>query len=117
MPRATFAGVTFDLLVTGLEDRHEGFVTAREIPGATDGAVHAYVDLGGRLLPRRTVTIRLDSEDDYFDLFRLVGTAGASGTMESDAEGHRDCVLVALSRTWRKGHGPQLCRSEWLFLN
>lgn len=115
MPRATFAGFTFDLLLSGLEDRHEGFVTARDIPGATDGALHAYVDLGGRQLPRRTVTLKLDTENDYYDLFALIGTPGASGTLSSDAEGDRPCVLVALSRTWRKARGPQLCRSEWLF--
>jgi hypothetical protein len=52
VPRASFGGVTFDLLLSGLEDRHEGLTTVREIPGGTDAA---YVDLGGPLLRRRTV--------------------------------------------------------------
>lgn len=113
MPRATFAGFTFDLLLNGLEDRHDSFTTVREIPGAAPGGpVAAYVDLGGRQLPRRTVTLKLDTEDDYYDLFARVGTAG---TLSSDAEGDRPCVLLSLSRSWRKGHGPQLCRSEWVF--
>lgn len=113
MPRATWGGFTFDLLLSGLEDRHDSLTTVREIPGGAPGAPPAvYIDLGGRLLPRRTVTLKLDTEDDYYDLFALVGTAG---TLTSDAEGDRPCVLVALSRTWRKARGPQLCRSEWVF--
>ena len=36
MPRATFAGVTFDLLLSGLEDRHEGLTAVREIEAMAD---------------------------------------------------------------------------------
>ena len=113
MPRATFAGVTFDLLLSGLEDRHEGMTTVREVPG---GAGDAYVDLGGPLLARRSVQIKVDSEADYLTLAALPGTAGASGTLTSPAEGApRPAVLLSLSRSWRKGTGPQLCRTEWVF--
>ena len=113
MPRATFAGVTFDLLLNGLDDRHEGNTSVREIPG---GAGNAYVDLGGRLLHRRTVQIRVDSEADYLTLAALPGTTGASGSLTSPAEGApRNVVLLSVSRSWRKGTGPQLCRTEWVY--
>ena len=110
MPRATFAGVTFDLLLNGLEDRYEGMTTVREVPG---GDAH-YVDLGGPLLPRRTVTLHVDTEADYLALAALPGTASASGTLVS-AEGSRAAVLLSVSRYWRKGAGPQLLRTEWVF--
>ena len=112
MPRATFGGVTFDLLLSGLEDRHEGMTSVREVPG---GAA-AFVDLGGRLLQRRTATIKVDSEADYRTLAALPGTSGAQGTLTSPAEGAaRSAVLLSVSRTWRKGTGPQLCRTEWVY--
>jgi len=112
MPRATFGGVTFDLLLDGLEDTHGGNTSVREIPGGTS----AYVDLGGPLLPRRTVTIKVDSEADYRTLAALPGTSGAQGTLTSPAEGAaRSAVLLSVSRTWRKGTGPQLCRTEWVY--
>lgn len=117
MPRATFAGVTFDLLVQGLEDRHEGMTTVREIPGsagATDPV--AYVDLGGALLHRRTVNVLLDDEAQYLQLAALPGTAGASGTLTTD-DGDDAVVLLSVSRYYRRGGPqPQLCRTEWLFL-
>ena len=113
MPRATFGGVTFDLVLEGLEDRHEGHTSVREIPG---GAGNAYVDLGGPLLHRRTVTIKLDTEADYLTLAALPGTSGAAGSLTSPAEGAaRDVVLLTVARTWRKGPGPQLCRTEWVY--
>jgi hypothetical protein len=113
MPRATFAGVTFDLLLAGLEDRHEGMTTVREVPG---GPGNAYVDLGGLLLQRRTVQIKVDSEADYLTLAALPGTAGAAGSLTSPAEGApRPAVLLSVSRGWRKGAGPQLCRTEWVY--
>jgi hypothetical protein len=116
MPRATFAGVTFDLLLSGLEDRHEGFTSVRDIPASGSGPARAYVDLGGPQLQRRTVQLHVDSEADYLTLAGLVGTPSAAGTLTSPAEGSpRDAVLVSISRTWRKGTGPQLCRSEWVF--
>ena len=112
MPRATFAGVTFDLLLSGLDDHHEGMTTVREVPG---GAA-AYVDLGGPVLHRRTVQIKVDSEADYLTLAALPGTAGASGSLASPAEGApRNVVLLSVSRSWRKGTGPQLCRTEWVY--
>ena len=113
MPRATFGGVAFDLLVQGLEDRHEGMTAVREIPG---GAGNAYVDLGGPLLHRRTVNVRLDNEAQYLQLAALPGTAGASGTLTTD-DGDDAVVLLSLSRTYRRGGPlPQLCRTEWVFL-
>lgn len=113
MPRATFAGVTFDLLLEGLEDWHEGMTTVREIPA---GPGDAYVDLGGPLLPRRRVTVRVDSEADYLTLAALPGTAASSGTLTHPAEGAaRPAVLLSVARTWRRGTGPQLCRTEWVF--
>lgn len=113
MPRATFGGITFDLLVNGLEDRHDGMTTVREIPG---GAGAAYVDLGGPLLHRRTVTVQLDNEAGYFALAALPGTAGAAGTLTTD-DGAEAVVLLSLSRYYRRGGPlPQLCRTEWLFL-
>jgi len=113
MPRATFAGVTFDLLLSGLEDRHEGMTTVREVPG---GAGNAYVDLGGPLLQRRTVQIKVDSEADYRALADLPGTAAAAGSLTSPAEGApRAVVLLSVSRGWRKGTGPQLLRTEWVY--
>ena len=113
MPRATFGGVTFDLLLSGLEDRHEGMTSVREIPA---GPGNAYVDLGGPLLHRRTATIKVDSEADYRTLAALPGTAGASGSLTSPAEGApQSVVLVSVSRAWRKGTGPQLCRTEWVY--
>ena len=113
MPRATFAGVTFDVLLSGLDDRHDGMTSVREIPG---GAGNHYVDLGGPLLQRRAATIRIDTEADYLALAALPGTAGAAGTLTHDAEGAaRDVVLLSVSRTWRKGTGPQLCRTEWVY--
>jgi hypothetical protein len=117
MPRATFAGITFDLLVQGLEDRHEGLTSVREIPGgASGGGGSAYVDLGGPLLHRRTVTIRLDNEASYLYLAGLPGTAGAAGTLSTDA-GDDAVVLLSVTRTYRRGGPlPQLCRTEWLFL-
>jgi hypothetical protein len=112
MPRASFGGVTFDLLVNGLEDRHEGLTTVREVPG---GPGNAYVDLGGPLLHRRTVTVLLDNEAAYFALAALPGTAGASGTLTTD-DGADDVVLLSVSRTYRRGGPlPQLCRTEWVF--
>lgn len=113
MPRATFGGVTFDLLLSGLEDRHEGNTSVREVPG---GAGHHYVDLGGALLRRRTVQIKVDSEADYLTLAALPGTAGAAGSLTSPAEGApQNVVLLSVSRTWRKASGPQLCRTEWVY--
>jgi len=113
MPRATFAGVTFDLLLSGLEDRHEGLTAVREIPG---GAGAHYVDLGGPLLQRRAVQLKLDSEADYLALAALPGTAGAAGTLTSAAEGApREVVLLSLSRALRHGTGWQLCRAEWVY--
>lgn len=110
MPRATFGGVTFDLLLAGLDDRHEGMTTVREVPGGD----HVYVDLGGPLLQRRTVQLKVDTEAAYLALAALPGTAGASGTLVS-AEGSRDAVLLSVSRTWRRGTTYQLLRSEWVF--
>jgi len=113
MPRATFGGVTFDLLLSGLEDRHEGNTSVRQIPGS---AGNHYVDLGGRLLQRRTVQIKVDSEADYRTLAALPGTSGAAGSLTSPAEGAaRNVVLLSVSRTWRKSTGPQLCRTEWVY--
>lgn len=113
MPRATFGGITFDLLVQGLEDRHEGLTSVREIPG---GPGNAYVDLGGPMLHRRTVTVRLDNEANYLALAALPGTAGASGTLSTD-EGDDAVVLLSVSRYYRRGGPlPQLCRTEWLFV-
>lgn len=112
MPRATFAGVTFDLLLAGLEDRHEGMTTVREAPGGG----HAWVDLGGPLRRRRSVTIKLDSEADYLTLAALPGTTGAAGTLTSAAEGAPQAVvLLSVTRTTRHGSGWQLCRTEWLY--
>ncbi len=112
MPRASFAGVTFDLLLTGLEDRHEGQTSVREIPGGAS----AYVDLGGPRLRRRTVQIKVDTEADYRTLAALPGTSGAAGNLTSPAEGApRAVVLLSVGRTWRKGTGPQLCRTEWVY--
>ena len=112
MPRASFAGVTFDVLLSGLDDRHDGMTSIREVPGGD----HAYVDLGGPLLQRRAATIRVDTEADYLALAALPGTAGASGALTHEAEGAaRDVVLLSVSRTWRKGTGPQLCRTEWVY--
>lgn len=112
MPRASFGGVTFDFLLSGLADRHEGMTSVREVPGGT----HVYVDLGGPLLPRRSVQIKVDSEADYRTLAALPGTAGAAGALTSGAEGApRDVVLLSISRTWRKGSGPQLCQTEWVY--
>jgi hypothetical protein len=112
MPRATFAGVTFDLLLSGLEDAHGGMTTVREVPGGD----HAWVDLGGPALPRRQVTIKVDSEADYLTLAALPGTAGAAGALTSEAEGApKNVVLLSLSRTTRHGTGWQLCRTEWLY--
>lgn len=114
MPRATFAGVTFDLLLSGLDDRHDGMTSVREVPGGD----HAYVDLGGPLLRRRSVQVRVDTEADYLTLAALPGTAGASGPLTHEAEGApREAVLLAVSRTWRKGAGPQLLRTEWVYLS
>jgi hypothetical protein len=111
VPRATFGGVAFDLLVNGLEDRHEGMTTVREVPGGA----HAYVDLGGPLLHRRAVTIKLDNEAGYFQLAALPGTAGAAGTLTTD-DGDDAVVLLSVTRTYRRGGPlPQLCRTEWLF--
>ena len=112
MPRATFAGIEFDLLVQGLEDRHEGMTSVREIPGGTGSA---YVDLGGPMLQRRTVNVLLDNEAQYFALAALPGTASSSGTLTTD-EGDQPAVLLAVTRYLRRG-GPlaQLCRTEWLF--
>jgi hypothetical protein len=113
VPRATFASVTFDLLLEGLADRHEGFTSVREVP-AGDG--DAYVDLGGPLLQRRSVTLKVDSEADYLALAALPGTAASAGTLTHEAEGAaRQVVLLSVSRTWRKGTGPQLLRTEWVY--
>lgn len=112
MPRATFGGVTFDLLLSGLDDRHEGLTSVRQVPGGE----HHYIDLGGPGLQRRAVTLKVDTEADYLTLAALPGTAGSSGTLTSEAEGApRDAVLLSVSRTWRKGAGPQLLRTEWVF--
>ena len=110
MPRATFAGVTFDLLLQGLEDRHEGLTTVREVPSGT----HVYVDLGGALLQRRTVRVKVDTEAAYLALAALPGTAASSGTLVS-AEGSRPAVLLSVSRDWRRGATYQLLRTEWVF--
>jgi hypothetical protein len=117
MPRATFAGITFDLLVQGLEDRHEGMVTVREIPGSAGaGDPVAYVDIGGAVLHRRTVTVQLDNEAAYFALAALPGTAASSGTLTTD-DGDDAVVLLSVARSYRRGGPlPQLCRTEWLFL-
>lgn len=113
MPRATFGGVTFDLLVQGLQDTHEGQTTVREVPG---GAGYAYVDLGGPLLHRRTVNVLLDNEAQYLALAALPGTAGASGTLSTD-DGDEAAVLLSVARYYRRGGPlPQLCRTEWLLL-
>ena len=113
MPRASFGGVTFDLLLNGLDDRHEGNTSVRQIPG---GAGNHYVDLGGPLLRRRTVTLKVDTEADYLTLAALPGTSGAAGTLTSDAEGAaREVVLLSVARTWRKATGPQLLRTEWVY--
>ena len=113
MPRATFGGVTFDFLLDGLQDSHGGMVTVREIP-LSGGA--AYIDLGGALLARRTATIKVDSEADYRTLAALAGSVDAAGTLTSAAEGApRPAVLLSVARTWRRGTGPQLCRTEWVF--
>ena len=112
MPRASFGGVTFDLLLAGLQDTHEGMTTVREVPGGD----HAYVDLGGPLRQRRTVAIKLDSEADYRTLAALPGTAGAAGPLSSAAEGApRDVVLLSIARATRHGTGWQLCRAEWVY--
>jgi hypothetical protein len=119
VPRATFAGVEFDLLVQGLEDRHEGMTTVREIPGsagAPGGDPVAYVDLGGATLHRRTVTVMLDNEAAYAQLAALPGTSGAQGTLTTD-DGDDAVVLLSVARYYRRGGPlPQLCRTEWLFL-
>ena len=112
MPRATFGGVTFDLLLEGLQDTHDGMTTVREVPGGTT----AYVDLGGPLLHRRSVTIKVDSEANYLTLAALPGTTGASGSLTHPAEGAaKNVVLLSITRTWRRGTGPQLCRTEWVY--
>lgn len=111
MPRATFGPVTFDLLVQGLSDRHEGHTTVREVPGGD----HAYVDLGGPRLARRTVSVLLDNEAQYLALAALPGTAGASGTLSTE-EGDVPAVLLSVERYYRRGGPlPQLCRTEWVF--
>jgi len=113
MPRASFGGVTFDFLLDGLQDTHQGMTTVREIPA---GLGDAYVDLGGPLLARRTVTIKVDSEADYRTLAALPGTAASSDVLTHPAEGAaRTAVLLSIARTWRKGAGPQLCRTEWVY--
>ena len=112
MPRATFAGVTFDLLLDGLQDTHEGMTTVREMPRA---GTTAYVDLGGPLLHRRTVTIQVDNEADYLTLAALPGTAGASGTLPT-AEG--DARTPSCSPSPAPGAGaraPSCCRTEWVY--
>lgn len=117
MPRATFQGVTFDFVLAGLEDRHEGMVGVREVPGADASDPTAYVDFGGARLHRRAATLKVDAEADYLALAALVGTSAARGTLDHPAEGApRTAVLLTLARTWRRGAGPQLCRSEWLLL-
>jgi len=117
MPRASFYGVAFDFLLTGLEDRHEGNTSIREIPGTDAGPARVYVDLGGPGLQRRSVQLRIDTEAAYLTLAALPGTPNSSGTLTSPAEGApRQVVLLSLRRTWRKGVGPQLCHSEWLYL-
>ncbi len=113
MPRATFGGVSFDFLLEGLEDRHEGMTSVREVPA---GPGNAYVDLGGRLLHRRTATVKLDSEADYRTLAALPGTAGAAGSLTSPAEGAaQNVVLLSVSRASRHGTAWQLCRTEWVY--
>lgn len=113
MPRATFGGITFDLLVQGLQDTHEGFTTVREVPG---GPGYAYVDLGGPLIPRRTVNVLLDNEAQYLRLAALPGTAMARAVLLTD-DGEQPAVLVSVSRYLRRGGPlPQLCRTEWLLL-
>jgi hypothetical protein len=114
MPRATFAAVTFDLLLAGLDDRHAGLTVVREIPGTGAGPAAAYVDLGGPALQRRAVTLRVDTEADYMALAALPGTPSSAGTLSS-AEGDREAVLLTVSRYWRRGAGPQLLRTEWVF--
>lgn len=118
MPRATFAGITFDLLVQGLEDTHAGMVTVREVPGsagATDPV--AYVDIGGAMLHRRTVNVLLDNEAQYEAFARLPGTAASNGTLTTDDGGDQPAVLLSVTRYLRRGGPmPQLCRTEWLLL-
>jgi hypothetical protein len=117
MPRATFGGVTFDLLVQGLQDAHEGMTTVREIPGsAAAGDPVAYVDLGGAMVHRRTVNVLLDNEAQYLALAAKPGTTAASGTLSTD-DGDQPAVLLSVSRYYRRGGPlPQLCRTEWLLL-
>jgi hypothetical protein len=113
MPRATFGGVTFDLLVQGLQDTHGGQTTVREIPA---GNWDFYVDLGGPLVPRRTVNVLLDNEAQYLALAQLPGTPAAHGTLTTD-DGDQEAVLVSVTRYYRRGGPqPQLCRTEWLLL-
>jgi hypothetical protein len=119
MPRPTFAGIEFDLLVQGLEDRHEGMVSVREVPGSA-GAVSpvVYVDLGGPRLHRRTVNVLLDNEAQYLQLAALPGTTASNGTL-TDYDGlSYAVVLLSVTRYYRRGGPlPQLCRTEWLFLD
>lgn len=112
MPRATFAGITFDLLVQGLDDRHTGFTTVREVPA---GPGYAYIDLGGAMLARRVVNVLLDNEAQYYGLAALPGTPASSGTLSTD-DGDQPAVLLSVNRYYRRGGPmPQLCRTEWVF--
>ena len=116
MPRATFGGVTFDLLLQGLSDTHQGMVSVREIPASGASTTAYYVDLGGASLHRRQVTIKLDSEADYLTLAALPGTAGSQGTLTSPAEGApQTVVLLSITRQQRHGTGWQLCQTEWVY--
>ena len=83
----------------------------REVPG---GSGAHYVDLGGPLLQRRSVSVKVDSEADYLALAALPGTAAAAGTLTS-AEGSRPAVLLSVARTTRHGAAWQLLRTEWVF--
>ena len=115
MPRATFAGVTFDLLVHGLQDTHEGMTTVREIPG---GAGHpAYVDLGGPLLHRRTVTILVDNEAPTSPWPPSPAPPAPAARLTHPPRATPSPPSCSPSPApGARATGPQLCRTEWLFI-
>ena len=118
MPRATFQGITFDLLVNGLQDDFQGMTTVRPIPGsAAPGAgPAAYVDIGGPTLQRRTVNLKLDNEAQFYFLATIPGTATSRGTLIGDGF-EEEVVLLSVTRYYRRGPALfQLARSEWLIL-
>ena len=86
MPRATFAGVTFDFLLDGLQDTHEGMTTVREVPGGHHAPTSTWA---GPCCTAARVTIRVDSEADYLTLAALPGTSGASGSLTQRRRGGR----------------------------